>query len=144
MTKPGVLCLILATLAVSACDPAVNPYMALGRDSSTSAKPSSTQEFRFPEPKSAVYAAILAVGSKDQRTVVSHDEVTGLVIVEYPFSMIKNVWGGRMRLQLNERAGTTQMVAQVYEKNREVVDRVLMPFIDEVKTALQTARRPNS
>ncbi|MBF0327042.1 MAG: hypothetical protein HQL42_18475 [Alphaproteobacteria bacterium] len=144
MTKLGVLGLFLATLAVSACDPAVNPYMALGKDVSTSARATSTRDFRFSEPKSAVYAAILTVGSRDERNVISHDEVSGLVIVEYPFSMIKNVWGGSLRFQLTEQAGATMVQAQVYEKNREVIDRVLIPFVDEVKSSLQDNRRPAS
>lgn len=142
MRRMGIATLLV--LALSACDPAYNPYMALGKDKFSTNTP--TQEFSlyFNESTAKVFAAMVKVGSKGDRKVVNSNEKTKSVTLEYPFGMFTNVWGGRFDVALDEVGGRTRAIARFYEKSNYVDTSILNPFIEDVKQELLKKSPPAS
>ena len=137
--------LFVIIIALTACDPAYNPYMALNKEAWTTGTPSEEHEVYFSESVSDVYEAILIAGNKDGLHVSQTNAQKNIVVIEYPFSMIKSVWGGRFNVNLDSIDGKTRLVAQFYEKsNPFVVGSLFNPFIGDLKLLLSPSIHPSS
>jgi hypothetical protein len=130
---------VLVTLAVlfqSACAPSHNPIMAFGRHVNTGTVPLQEYKVYFNEPVKDIYSAIIVAGNRNGLTVTDNGGGSFVVTMSYDFSMMKNIWGGNFRVGLDRVDQKTRMTASFYEKSEYVVNSILNPFVEDVKTIL--------
>ncbi|WP_152619744.1 hypothetical protein [Paramagnetospirillum magnetotacticum] len=131
--------MVLAMLSLTACDPAVNPVMALGQNVNSGTVPLQEYKVYFKEPVSEVYKATLVAGNRNELNVIDDGGGNFVVIVHYDFSMVKNVWGGQFRVGLDSIGGKTRLTASFYEKSKYVTNSVLNPFVEDINFILSSS-----
>lgn len=134
----------VAAIAVTACDPANNPVMALGKEIGTADVPLQEHQVYFKEPVREVYDAVLLAGNRNDLSLARQDKSHNIAVISYDFSITKNVWGGSFRISLDSVDGRTRLVAHFYETSKYVTNSILNPFIDDIKAILSPTGRQAS
>jgi hypothetical protein len=81
-----------------------------------------TSRLTFAYPAADVYALVVQEVERNDRKIVERDVQSRYLIVSYPFSWLKNLWGGRLKIACtSDEYGTT---VTIVGDGRDAVVRV--------------------
>lgn len=119
-----------------ACSPKVNPYMAVGKELSMAGVPVFEIKDTFNTGIDTIYSALINTVEKDDRKIVAQDKDKYIIIVSYPFSMGKNVWGGNIKIVCEEIDRQTSVTMYAYEKNLFIKMSIMKPMMEELRKSI--------
>lgn len=100
--------------------------------------PHRTNKRTVPHDAATVYAALLKSLEGEGRTIVDRDPASGTVRVSYPFSLVRNNWGGTLTIVCSARGSDTEVTITSDGRDADtrvarIGDEILAALTDELR-----------
>ena len=116
MFKDKLILSLFLFIAIGGCYRYPSPFTPLNKNVFYKKDHTESKQL-FKADADKVYEASIKVVEKDGRRITAKSKNKHIVVISYPFSQSKNVYGGTMKISIEDTGEFSTVIMHAYEKS---------------------------